>query len=636
MVLVLYRAPGLLRPDHFDSLLSLVLSGLMLYLAWSAYFLGFFAFLSVLNRLPGLRLPGGSVALASLVLGLAFLEAQVKLQFAINGMYISLGSPRFYIPTLISAALAALLFAAGALLVRRLPALPAVTASLFAWPRMVGTSCAVFVLAVFLTGFRVNVLGVLSDEHERASTVEQAPLPAEASPGAPNFIVLAIEALRSDYFTEANAPFLWRLAGRNVRFSRSYTVSSATRPSVTSLFTSLYPSQHGCYNLSLDRSGDRETVSTVKASEAITALPRLLQEHGYQTIEVTSNMLTTDRAFGFEKVFHRFDVAEPYRFGVPSFDAFVGFHKLKNYSALWRIFKIFVFPPDHSLSYFDSPRLNLTVERELEEARRPLFLYVHYMEPHAPYYHHPYRPFQVNLYLESRSDDIREAYRSEIAAADVAVAGLFDHLEKEGWLENSYVLITSDHGEEMFDHLGWGHGKGLYREVIDVPAILVLPAGKRIALEVGALVENIDIAPTFAELAGIPAPESWEGSSLVSYLFPGEAVEEGREGENTPERAAFSQFEDASAFWSSVVTEGWQLITREQGKSRKVMLFDLAADPAGLQNLAGTGQESEGRLLGLLERERTRAEATAWSYRGMKERVDKEHLQQLKALGYVE
>ena len=73
MGLILFQAPGLLRPDRFGSLASLAFSGLLLYLAWSLYFLGFFAFLSLVNRLPDLRLRSGSVALASLVLGLFFL-----------------------------------------------------------------------------------------------------------------------------------------------------------------------------------------------------------------------------------------------------------------------------------------------------------------------------------------------------------------------------------------------------------------------------------------------------------------------------------------------------------------------------------------------------------------------------------
>ena len=217
---------------------------------------------------------------------------------------------------------------------------------------------------------------------------------------------------------------------------------------------------------------------------------------------------------------------------------------------------------------------------------------------------------------------------------------------ENGLLENTYLFITADHGEEFYDHKDWGHGKTLYPEIVGVPAVLVLPGGEKAPMRIDSIVENIDVMPTFAELAGIPAPPHWEGRSMVSLFSP----EPGDKADTAAADwgVAFAQFCDERLHsWASVVTDGQQMIFRERQGSealplaerrdrRRTLLFDLIDDPLGKQNLYGKGVEQESELADLLEGTLTRLEATAHLFRGELEEIDPELRAQLRALGYIQ
>jgi arylsulfatase A-like enzyme len=639
MVILIVKIPALLQTAHLSGLATLGLSALILYAAVGILLGGFWCLFWIIARLLRLRLSGTTLALLALVLAPIFLYVQERLQERMLGMYISLKSPFFYVPTLITLALTVALLVLLSVFFGRVKHAPAVLRRILAWPWLTVAAFGSFILLTLISPPQMNILGVFSEDEQRAVLKQHPALdPAPPDPAAPNFVVIMTEATRSDMFTEENAPFLWNLSRNHVYFSHYYDVSSATRPSVTSFFTSLYPAQHGCYNLALTRAPgvEGDGPATVKVADTIVSLPRLLQQRGYRTIEITSNTLAADPAFGFEDVFHHFNAIEPYRFQLPSFEAFVGFDFLKANLRLWRIFKIIVYAPEHSPTYFDVPRVNQTVRREMErDDLRPFFLYIHYMEPHSPYYFHPYRPLQINLYSPSLRDKILTAYQQEIQALDRGIAELYGFLDQAGLLNNTYLFITSDHGEEFYDHRNWGHGKSLYPEVIHVPAILVAPDGSA-NRRVEEIVESIDVAPTLAELAGASPPEFWEGKSLAPLLGWERTGNAEADAPDPLAGIAFSQFHDGRVFWASAVTPRGQVLFRGAGEKRRTMLFDLARDPLAQDNLAGEGLPLEGDLVRLLEENLARLEATAEFFGGDVEEIDPRHLEQLRALGYVD
>lgn len=608
----------------------------------------------IISRIFRLKFRTTTIALITALSAPLFLVVQDSLQRKMLGNFVSLKQPLFYVPTGITLGILLLVMVLIFVMTRGRE-MPARARRVFGWRGLICIAFCVFFLYGTLKISPINVLGVFTAEQQRISKGEH---PAPALQGArtegPNFIVLKIEAFRSDEFTQGNAPFLWKLAQENIWFSRYYVVASSTRPSVTSFFTSLYPAQHGCYNLALGqtRAGE-QPATTSRVSRTIQTLPMLLQERGYRTLMTTSNSLTIDRMFGCEEVYHHFDAVESYRFQPLSFDVFVGYRHLKLWLGGWRILKVIVTPPDHSWVYFEAPRVNEKIKQELGkkltgEDSRPFFLYAHYMEPHSPYYFHPHRPVQINFYSASMREGMLDAYRSEIKAIDRAIADLYAFLADSGLLENTYVFISGDHGEEFLDHGYWGHGKSLYPEVMGVPAILIPPAGQAITRRVDALVENIDVMPTFAEIAGVPAPEYWEGRSLLSFLPPASESAAAPDAPVEEQHIAYGQFRDERAhFWATAITSEWQVIFREPGhlrdasleerrQKRKVMLFNLAEDPLGKHDLHGQDLDKEEQLVRLLDENLRRLELTAHLFQGEEEKIDPKALEQLKALGYIQ
>ncbi len=113
------------------------------------------------------------------------------------------------------------------------------------------------------------------------------------------------------------------------------------------------------------------------------------------------------------------------------------------------------------------------------------------------------------LYLSDR-------YDGSIRRVDDVLGNLFRFLEERGDLQNTVVVITSDHGEEFFEHGRVGHRRSLHRELLEVPFLIAAPGVS--AQRVPQLVSQVDLLPTVLDLMEIPAPEALDGRSLVPAL----------------------------------------------------------------------------------------------------------------------
>ncbi|MBU0740943.1 sulfatase-like hydrolase/transferase [bacterium] len=639
MVLLFFRAPGLLSPANWTGALNLLGTGILLYAVYFLMMLGFLVMLTAGNFILRLKFDMNSLAILTVILTPFYIYIQDRILISVLGIYINPADPYFYVPVLIAMAVLLIFLALVRLVLSRVPFNLTALHRAFSWPGLTGTAFAMFMIYALIWGPRMNVLSLFDADQQRAPEMEYSvEAPGRAADEAPNFIVVKIEAFRRDEFTRQNVPFLWQLAQDNTWFSNYHVVASATRPSVTSFFTSLYPAQHGCYNLAVGKS-DNGDQTTVKVSEAINCLPRILQENGYRTEMFTSNTLATDPVFGFQKVLRRFSSVAPYEFKIPAPESFVGYSFLRRRLNMFRIFNIFAFSPEHSPSYFDAPRLNTAIQQSLKQSTdSPVMMYIHYMEPHMPYYHHPYVPLQIINYSATRKDEVQSAYREELSAIDRSIAGLFELFDENGILDNSWILITADHGEEFLDHKKWGHGKSVFPEILCVPAILVEPVSQRKSQVIDSVVESIDIMPTFADIADIPVDEYWEGESLVPLISG---------TDTTGTNLALAQFDDKKQLWSSAISGNWQVIFREPSGAeeldhsdrlakRKVMLFDLAEDPLAQNDLSETKSDKATEMTTLLEGELARFEISAPLFRGEEQKIDPEQMKQLRALGYVD
>ena len=324
----------------------------------------------------------------------------------------------------------------------------------------------------------------------------------------PDVIVVVADTLRADRVGPGTrgdlTPFLDSLAARGVRFTRAYAASSWTLPSVASLFTSRYPSQHG-----------------VNAFDA-----RLRDD------EVTVNERLRDRRYaqaGFVANF-RLDAAHGFGQGFDAWFPFVGaegepLDKPRAPMVAAR-----------ALAFLDEVMLPRGWRRLVP--RPPFFLYFHLMEPHAPYLPPPDAVARVGVPVAAEQaralntrllahdwdalgpaevGELVALYDGEVAALDAALRTLFTGLARRGLLDRAVVVVTADHGEEFREHGQLGHGQSLYEELLHVPLVVLAP-GAAAGRDVDAPISLVDLAPTLLDLAGVAPEPRFVGRSRAAWL----------------------------------------------------------------------------------------------------------------------
>jgi arylsulfatase A-like enzyme len=290
---------------------------------------------------------------------------------------------------------------------------------------------------------------------------------------------------------------------------------------------------------------------------------------------------------------------------------------------------------------------------ELAAAEKPFFLYLHSMDPHAPY--HPpegYREFLDPAYAgpvdgsmgavgqllerlrrhgaaEHAADlaQLHGLYDGGILHNDARIGELVEAMGREGLLDSTAILITSDHGEEFFEHGGVMHGHSLYQEQIRVPMLLRPPGGAAPRRIAGA--QQVDVAVMLTALAGVtPAPTAI-GRDLVRL---GDAVD----------RPVFAEEELRDRRLWAFVEDGMKLhynrnpLHAEWQRQETHELFDLVADAEERHNLFSSRPVVAGYL-----RERARALAAGLSAGAAHGMLEPEELSdelrgQLQALGYLQ
>lgn len=259
------------------------------------------------------------------------------------------------------------------------------------------------------------------------------------------------------------------------------------------------------------------------------------------------------------------------------------------------------------------------------DEQQPLFLWVHYSDPHAPYrYHRRLNPHGRSPYFTSREEGIRIRYDTEVAFTDEQIGLLMEALPTE----NTVVVFTADHGESLFEHDYLGHGRRVNEPSMRVPFAIAGPG-----IEPGRTdqpVQGIDVGPTMLGLAGLPVPPGVLGLNLAV-----ERADEGRirfvetYGGAVPRMpGARALMADATPQRQAVYAGPWKLVVTETNNK----LFHLGEDPGELANLA------------LREPERVRAMRellTAWEAatpRGRAEAAEltDDDLEALESLGYLE
>jgi arylsulfatase A-like enzyme len=420
-----------------------------------------------------------------------------------------------------------------------------------------------------------------------------------STPSRPNILVIVIDSLRADradfYDAQRNlTPFLDSLAEHGNVFWDAYAQSSWASPSMASLWTARYPSQHGVNAFNSVLSDAEPTLATV------------LKRNGYVTGGFAANFLLSKSA-GFAQGFDRYHV--------------------------------FADPPKPSNIFFKAPAgaVNHQALAWLDTVRgqkaAPVFLYLHYMEPHFPYL--PPKAFfdQILSQRENPLVDrqviydmfyihrdrwwqtdaetvavLRDMYDGEVLHIDAELRALFSELKSRGFLDHSIVVITSDHGEAFLEHGTTSHGNTLYNEAIHVP-LLLLVSGQATRLDIRRPVSLVDLGPTLLDLIGIAVPPFFEGGSLAPAIgrarTPGffERLRGNRQRDVPPVYSELLQVPDqepmvSSAPLRSLIAGTHKLIVHADGT---VEAYDLAADP-GETNAGALTAADRGALQAMITR----------------------------------
>jgi arylsulfatase A-like enzyme len=174
-------------------------------------------------------------------------------------------------------------------------------------------------------------------------------------------------------------------------------------------------------------------------------------------------------------------------------------------------------------AYQDAETVNKHVFGWLKKSpkKKPWFLFVGYMDPHDPYFPHPYNG-QGYARAAHQSPGLSEAskletlYDGEINYWDAHFGKLVAKLKEMGVYDHMTIVVTADHGEEFGEHGGFFHGTTLYDEQVHVPLFIKLPGGSQAGTAAASWVQLVDVAPTLLRLSNINAPKGMQGGDLFS------------------------------------------------------------------------------------------------------------------------
>lgn len=450
-------------------------------------------------------------------------------------------------------------------------------------------------------GLRASLLVTLGLTAACRSEPRLRPQPAPVR----DVVVVVVDTLRADHlgalgYWRPTSPEIDRWARRGVVFEQALSPAPWTLPAMASLLTGRWPSVHGAGS----RARDADWAQTRRLGERLPTLAGELGRAGFRTGAVVNNVFMAP-GLGLARGFHRYD----YRLaGV----------------ARGRLAAEVV---DAGLGWLDA---------QPPDAR--LFLLLHLFDPHLPYDAppphagrftaevagtplRPARPQDVRRRLAQLSEGEKAflvgAYDEEIASTDAQVGRFLAGLESRRRLQRGLVVLTADHGEELFDHGSFEHGHSTHQEVLHVPLVAWAP-GLRPRREARP-VSLVDLMPTALEAAGLVAPVS-DGLSLWPWLV--------REASSAP-RLLAAEATLLRPERRALLSWPLKLVTNEESGRRE--LYDLERDPAERHDLAAVRPQETERLAGVLGRLLAAPPAPAGTGA-----LSPEELEELRSLGYVE
>lgn len=394
--------------------------------------------------------------------------------------------------------------------------------------------------------------------------------PSEGESG-PNIILVSIDTLGSKHMScygygRETTPNLDRFAERCVLFDQAISHQNWTLTAHMSLFTSLFPDTH---KVNLGTS----------LPEELPLLPELLRDAGYYTIGRASNPYLMPK-WGYGRAYDAFTM------------------ELRG-------------TVDDA-----SVELDRLLASPLPE---PFFLFVHLIDPHSDWKDLPYDSADefmpappaggwdsiqtcvngrcatqylalVNegtVTIGPEIEHFEALYDAGIRHTDARLGALFDKLDTRGLIEESLIIVTSDHGEEFLEHGKVMHTQG-YDECLRVPLMFKFPGQEHAGLRIPEQVQHVDVMPTIIEFLGLERPKHLEGLSLLPLI----------EGDSLTDRIAYAKGLNHSMTERDCYvarTEDWKLLWWLE--DNRTALYNLRDDPDETRDVSFEESAMHDRLL---------------------------------------
>ena len=393
-----------------------------------------------------------------------------------------------------------------------------------------------------------------------------------------NIVLISFDTLRADHvgafgYKKNTTPTIDMFAQEGFIFTNAITVAPWTLPSHMSWFTGIYPSQHKVLNkFTVNIDGTEEITNLENVAPGIVTLAEILKQNGYRTGGFTGGA-GIHHQFGFDRGFEIY--IDDKDFGgfsdsIPKAIDWISKHKDE---------KLFVFLhgydihgqhiPEEGYDYrfidFEYEGTLTGSKEEQKELREEGIA-------------------RGKVFLTQKDVEFLTAlYDEKVQRADTLFAHFIEKYQELGQMDKTIFIITSDHGEELYEHGRIDHGHSLYEEQINIPFIISV-AENTGSVRIDEQVRSIDIMPTIFDLVGIDPDnsslEQMEGVSLVSLMEGGKI-----QLDVFPE----TDYRYATFLRAARVENQWKLIRNLEFNSDEV--YDLKNDPKERQSIAKNGHK---------------------------------------------
>ncbi|RJP72343.1 MAG: hypothetical protein C4532_06215 [Candidatus Abyssobacteria bacterium SURF_17] len=460
-------------------------------------------------------------------------------------------------------------------------------------------------------------------------------------PKSISVILVVLDTVRADHlsaygYSRETTPNISALVNDSLLYRHAVSTSSTTLPAHASLFTGLLPTEHGADFVQQGKQGigredsDRipHTMPASPLSESATTLAEVLAGKAYSCGAIAANCAYLWRGFQLDQGFHHYDDSRGVYIPLqPLFD-------VRDIPAMRR-------RSEHKfLPYRDATVVtNECIDWLKDQSRSPFFLFVNYMDAHAPYAapprfreafaqglekaSPPARGVETSVMRGKRSlppeayNHLSNEYDAELLFLDSELGRLMNWLKDNDLFDGTLIVITSDHGESLGEHMFLGHTNCLYEQEIFVPLLVKFPHADRAGrieertvslAEVPNIILNCLNLPPFSGLSPYPIAELLRNQDRVSQYG-----------------ARFDR--DLRAVYEG----NFKYIYKSVGETE---VYDLRKDPAELVNVASIRAEATGKLF---------EEVKAWEALAKKRGLaspeatvsSKDGIENLKALGYL-